>query len=84
MRERKLFGLVLRPATVKLATHAAMGASMGLALALLLRAFDPSLLTLLARQGRSAVWIFVAILVLVFAAGATLTGLLFLAADGEI
>jgi hypothetical protein len=84
MRERKLLGLVLRPATVKLATHSAMGAAMGLALALLLRALDPSLLALLARQGHSAIWIVVGILVLVFAAGATLTGLLFLAADGEI
>jgi len=83
MRVRQLLGVISKPVTVKLATQTFMGAAMGLGPSLLLRAIDPSFFGSLVRHQPALTWAFVGIVVGLFAAGATLTGVLFLTEDNE-
>jgi hypothetical protein len=79
VQTKKPSGLLTPTGLLKLVGHAAMGIAMGLAFALILIIMDPSgVATLVDHGGSQAVRGFVGTLVLTFAIGATLTGVVFM------
>jgi hypothetical protein len=73
-----------RSGLMKLISHAAMGVAMGLALALMLIAMDPSgIATLIAHGGSGGAAVFAGTLMLTFGIGATLTGVVFIMAEDD-
>ena len=82
MRTKKRSDLVSPSGLLKLACHTAMGAAMGLSLALMLLLIDPAgTATLIAHGGSQATAVFVGTLVLTFAIGATLSGAVFIVTE---
>jgi hypothetical protein len=74
--------LVTPAGLLKLVGHAAMGVAMGLALALILILMDPSgIASAVDHGGSQGFTVFVGTLVLSFAIGATLTGVVFMMTD---
>jgi hypothetical protein len=73
-----------RSGLLKLISHAAMGVAMGLALALMLIAMDPSgIATLIAHGGSGGPAVFAGTLMLTFGIGATLTGVVFIMTEDD-
>jgi hypothetical protein len=71
---------------LKLASHATMGVAMGLVFTLVLSATDPAGMVTQIRRGGAPdfTWtMFVATVVLAFAVGATLTGLVFIITEDD-
>ncbi|HEX9471976.1 MAG TPA: hypothetical protein VF957_20835 [Bradyrhizobium sp.] len=82
MQTKKPSGLVTPAGLLKLVGHAAMGVAMGLALALILILMDPSgIASAVDHGGSQGFTVFVGTLVLSFAIGATLTGVVFMMTD---
>ena len=79
MQTKKPPGLVTPSGLLKLVGHAAMGVAMGLAFALILIIMNPSGIASLIEHGETqGIKVFVGTVVLTFAIGATLTGLVFI------
>jgi hypothetical protein len=84
MRTKKPAGLVSRSGMVRLLSHAAMGVAMGLAFALFLIHVNPSgIAALVERGGPHALTVLVGTLVLTFAIGATVTGVVFVIMEDD-
>ncbi len=84
MRAKKPTGLASPSGLLRLGGHAAMGAAMGLAFALMLILVDPAgIATLVDHGGSQAITVFVGTLVLMFAIGATLTGAVFIMTEDQ-
>jgi hypothetical protein len=82
VQTKKPSGLVTPAGLLKLVGHAAMGVAMGLALALILILMDPSgIASAVDHGGSQGFTVFVGTLVLSFAIGATLTGVVFMMTD---
>jgi len=82
MQTKKRSELASPSGLLRLVSHTAMGAAMGLAFALMLILVDPTdIATLIAHGGSQATAVFVGTLVLTFAIGATLTGAVFILTD---
>lgn len=72
-------GMAGASGAARLATQAAMGSAMGLAVTLLLIVVDPAVIaTLIAHGGKQAIVVCVGTIVLTFGIGATLTGAIFI------
>jgi hypothetical protein len=81
MRGEKRFKNPAKIEAPKLLVHTAIGAVMGLVLGVLLLVLCPSFAALLERQGLLTVGLFSGMLILTFAIGATVTGVLLMGAD---
>jgi hypothetical protein len=79
VQTKKPSGLLTPSGLLRLVGHAAMGVAMGLAFAVILIIMDPSgIASLVDHGGSQAIRFFVGTLVLTFAIGATLTGVVFM------
>ena len=70
--------LISPSGAIKLMTHAMMGAALGLVFTLVLLLANPAVAELLDHGGRTAAFMFVAMMVTTFAIGASLTGVVFI------
>lgn len=83
MHTKKPSGLVTPSGLLKLVSHAAMGIAMGLAFALILIVTNPSGVATLIDHGGQGITAVVGTLVLTFAIGATLTGVVFIMTEDD-
>lgn len=84
MQTKRRQGMASRPGAARLANQTAMGVAMGLTFALLLIVIDPAgTATLIAHGGMQAIIVCVGTIMLTFAIGATLTGAIFIFAEGH-
>lgn len=81
MRSKKPSRIPAKIETPKLLVHTAIGAVTGLLLGVLLLILYPSFAALLERQGLFTVGLLTAMLILTFAIGATVTGVLLMGVD---
>ena len=81
MRTRKPPGLISPTGLTKLVAHAAMGVAMGLLFALVVTLINPSGIVIFAGDGDHTVSL--GALVLTFAIGATLTGVIFMMTENN-
>lgn len=70
--------LISPTGVIKLMTHAMMGAALGLIFTLALILANPAVAELLNHGGRAAAFVFVGTMVMTFAIGAALTGVVFI------
>jgi len=83
MRVKKSPGVISLTGVIRLMTHAMMGTALGLAFGLALVLTNPAVTNLVHDGGGSAVIVFVLTLVMTFAIGATLTGVIFILAEDK-
>ena len=83
MRVKKSLGVISLTGVIRLVTHAMMGVALGLAFGLALVLTNPAVTNLVHDGGGSAVIVFLLTLVMTFAIGATLTGVIFILAEDK-
>ena len=83
MRVKKSPGVISLTGVIRLMTHAMMGTALGLAFGLALVLTNPAVTNLVHDGGGSAVIVFLLTLVMTFAIGATLTGVIFILAEDK-
>jgi hypothetical protein len=83
MRAKKSSSLLSATGVLKLMTQAMMGAALGLVFGLTLIVSNPLVGALLDHGGNPATFVFVLTVVMTFAIGATLTGVVFILAEDK-